>query len=272
MTDARPRILVNVDDSKEGDTVLGVAGLLARRLDADVALFTTGRRDRKRELLFELGERLLDMPAPGRVTKIAKEGLLERALPEACREWGADVAVVGRLGSLDWLTHGLVLTHVVRKVPCSLVHVKAGRKRMERLLVCTSGPASEETVRGALTLAAATGAVLTVLHVLSVLRLETSRFEEERDMVEELIRLEAEVRSHLDAVRAWAHAKNVPLEVKLRTGLIEEEILEETKRGPYDLLVVGAHTPGPEAHLTRDIADWLVHHANMTTLIVKPRG
>jgi nucleotide-binding universal stress UspA family protein len=267
----RPRLLVTVDDSKESDATVAFAGMLARQLDAEVALFATGKRDRKRERAFATAERILGLPAARRAATIAKEGPLERALPEACREWEADVAVVGRLGSLDWLTHGLVLTHIVRKVPCSLLHVKGGPRKLERILACTSEPLGEDTVRTALRLGAASRAKVTLIHVLSQMRLETSRFEEERDMVEELIKLEVEVRAHLDRAREWAAEAHVDVEVKIRTGLVEEELLDEVKRGAYDLVIAGAHKPAAQSHLLRDIADWLVHHVQVATLVVKKR-
>lgn len=168
-------------------------------------------------------------------------------------------------------------TKVVRSMPTSTLIVK-GRDQVKRILLCLDVPYSKSTVRMAKVVALATGATVEVLFVSSLPTPFTSYSAElppdqNHSSVANLltefntreVAVLAEVRDELTA----AGVQQVT--VRLREGIVEEEILRESVEGNFDLIVLkeGFLKTPFGLFLGRLSSSVAAHSAQASVLIVK---
>lgn len=264
------RILLYVDDSKHWHPVGRAIGAFARRTGSHVTVLTTlWIKSHRQEALSE-AERILDLP-PAQVELKARVGLVENVVPDEVKKHPVDLVIVGRLGSLDWLTNGLIGHLIVRRTPASTLLVRGRLETARRVLVCTEGPrhGSADLVAGA-RLAEAFGAELTVLHVVSQFPLTYEGTEALEEVTTHFLDTDIPEAKHLRDLAARFEELRVPARVKVRAGLVVDEILAELQEGGHELLVIGAHDPrGPEGYLYQDIAALLIRATPVSCLVVR---
>lgn len=167
--------------------------------------------------------------------------------PEAeiqCRSAGARLLVVGSrpLTSRDPTWHlGDEATRIVRHMATSTLVVR-GREQVRKILFSTDLPASPSTVKMAQDMALATGAPVELLYTVP---LPTMYIDEKPpgtpDPADEARRLGVtpEQLAQLESVAGSLAAAGVAgVTLKLRQGIVEEEIIKESLEGDFDLLVV----------------------------------
>jgi len=90
---------------------------------------------------------------------------------------------------------------------------------------------------------------------------------------EELLQRETREAVHLRKGLQILRELGVAGEVKIRRGLVVNEILAEAEGGDYDLLVIGAHAaPGLYRFLLDDLATQIVLGSERPVLVVRPQG
>lgn len=137
---------------------------------------------------------------------------------------------------------GDAATRLVRHMTTSTLVVR-GRDRVQRILLSTDLPVHAGTLNLAADVALASGAALTVLYTepLATMHPPQAAGAGPLDIAQEAERLGvsaqalAELQGAVDALRARGIA-NVAL--RLRTGIVEEEILRESVAGDFDLIVL----------------------------------
>lgn len=132
-------------------------------------------------------------------------------------------------------------TRIVRHMTTSTLVVR-GREQVRKILFSTDLPASPATVKMAQDVALATGAPIELLYTVP---LPTMYIDEKPpgtpDLAEEAQRLGVtpEQLAQLQAVcSGLAEAGVAGVKLKLRQGIVEEEIIKESLEGDFDLLVV----------------------------------
>lgn len=255
------RILLHVSDSRESAHAARLTGEIARLLGGGVTMLCVSPSFDRRLRAFQQAEEALG--AVRALERRVAAGLLERELPRLANAGRFDMAVLGRLGGLDAITGRLLIPPMIRHLETNTLLVRGKRASLSRVLACTSGAAERfPTVQAAVDLARAAKAQVNVLHVLSQMPLE----EEGTTEIEQL--LQAEHPAGETLARAREATAGVPGSVKLRVGLVVEEILQEIHDGSYDLVVIGAHG-AHDKWLTQDISEYLVNHVPTTLLVVR---
>lgn len=262
------KILLYVDDSTHWHDAAKLVGAFVRADHASVTIVTTAWLAMHRTRALDEARRILGIPD---AQTIERPGLVEYVVPEVAEEIGADLAVIGRLGSLDRLTTGLIGLLLVRRTPCSVLIVRPHLSRVRRVLVCTEGPLhGSENVASSIRLAKAFSAELTVLHVASQMGITESASESLTRELQDFLHSHREEAVHLREMRERLKAEGVRGGVKLRRGLVVDEILHEIHEGGYDLLVIGAHdVHGREGFLYEDLASLLVRASPVSTLVIR---
>jgi uncharacterized membrane protein YfcA/nucleotide-binding universal stress UspA family protein len=157
---------------------------------------------------------------------------------------GARLLVIGSrpLSALEPRYHlGDNATRVVRRMTSSTLVVR-GRERVRRILLCLDVPYDKATAAMAKEIALGTGAALEILYVASLPMLhsiETPPIWDGSiadDVLPEFYAGELAVLNRLKGELADAGAG--PVTVKLREGIVEEEILRESVEGDFDLIVL----------------------------------
>lgn len=267
------KILLYVDDSQYWHDAARLIGQFARMEHAHVTVVATAWLSMHRTRALREARRLLDLPE-AQVSSVERAGLVEYVVPDLARELDVDLVVIGRLGSLDKLTSGLVALVLLKRTQHSLLIVRPHLKTVHRVLVCTEGPRhGEENFDLAARAARAFEAELTVLHVVSQMGVtESGRASLDQDLRDFMGSGRPEAR-HLVALRERMKDENTPGAVKVRRGLVVDEVLAEAHEGGHDLLVIGAHDEGgSQGYLYEDFTSLIVRSSPVSTLVLKDKS
>ena len=132
---------------------------------------------------------------------------------------------------------GPTVTRVLEQATVPVMVVKKERPRLERVLICTAaGEPGKTDVRVGGRLARRLSASVTLLYV-------TRESEEPTPLG----------RAHLEHAASTLRALDVPVEVRVRAARTPARgILNESREGDYDLIVVGSHGPQSRSVFARD--------------------
>src|SRR5207247_5628414 len=114
------------------------------------------------------------------------------------------------------------------------------RKELKRFVVCTGGKEYiERAVQFTGKLAAAVGASVTLLHVMAeppAMYADLVRMEEN---VEQLLESKSELGTNLRRQKRELERLGVSADVRLRHGIVIDQVFEAAREGDYDLIVTG---------------------------------
>jgi nucleotide-binding universal stress UspA family protein len=153
--------------------------------------------------------------------------------------------------------------------------------QLKRFLVCTGGKEFiEAAVQLTGRLASAVGASVTLLHVMAeppAMYADLVRLEED---VDRLLRSKSELALNLSAQRADLEKLKVPAEVRIRHGIVTDQVFAEARDRSYDLIVTGSsQARGMLRHyIMGDLTRSILNHADCPVLVARagaaqgPRG
>ena len=227
------------------------------------------------EAAANIPKKLADDYAELKTSRVHRPGTLTDSLEEIVTAEPFDIVVYGSRGrrGLSRLLLGSVAAHLEHRLDCSLLVFRGAVRPVKKILVAT-GLYEEQTSAVDLggTVAARTGAFVTILHVMSQVPLIDDAAEKplEADAGEAIEEgtLEGElIRGRLARLEALGLAP----QAVLRHGLVVDEIRAEFEEGDYDLLVAGAHRIPEDLPfgglLTRDMADEILMNTQGAVLI-----
>lgn len=271
-TDRTLRLVLYVDDSVHWHTAARLVGRFVRFAGGHVTVTTSLLLSGSRQRAMEKAVQLLELP-PEQVSMHGQAGIVEYTLPEVARKTDADLVIVGRLGSADRLTSGLIAHLIAKRTPASVLIARGRPEQIRKVLVCTEGSRHGATdFERAAQVAAAFGAQLDVLHVVSQMGLtDAARAEIEEDL-RDFTHSDAPEAEHLRELERLLGERGLKGSVIVRSGLVVEEILDAIREGGHDLLVIGAHDIGsPGSHLYEDLASLILRSSPISTLVVRDR-
>jgi nucleotide-binding universal stress UspA family protein len=273
-TPPRPvRIVLYVDDSEHWHPAARLLGEFVRASGAGhVTVVSTLLLPGSRGRALEKARALLGLPED-QVASVGRAGILEYTLPDVARELRADVVVVGRLGSADRLTSGLIAHLVAKRTPASVLIARGRPQALRRILVCTEGARHGlKDFELASKIARAFGSRLDVLHVANLVGLTDKAREEIDEDLRDFVHSDAPEAEHLRELDARLRTHGLEGRIIVRGGLVVEEIVDAVREGSYDLLVIGAHDiGGPGAHLYEDFASLILRASPTSTLVVREK-
>ncbi len=168
---------------------------------------------------------------------------------------------------------GSPATRVLRESSVPVLVMGDGPVALRRILVCTSleMPHGASALEPAVRIASATSAQVEILHVLSQLpRLDGAPEGATPDFDRRDRAHEAADARHLDEVAHVFARHGVETGRRIRHGLVVDEIIEEARGLPADLVVLGAHDrPGLVPHLLTNITEQVVGELDRPVLIVR---
>jgi len=207
--------------------------------------------------------------------RIARGHAAEEILKEA-EAGDTDLIIVGARG-LRGLTRfllGSTSSRVAQYAPCPVLVAKKSSQAIRRILVCTAGgePGLRD-VRFAVAVAAASEAEMTVLHVMSQVALsEDSDLVDLEASAEELIARGTREGIHLKTALDLTENAGVRGALKVRHGLVLDEIVAEAREGSHDIVVVGAHfAHGVSRLLLDNVTSHVLEALDTAVLVVKSK-
>ncbi len=279
------RLLIANDGSRYSDEAAGFARLLMGSEGTHTTLLGVAEEGeselRLRTAIDELADDL-SLNCDCTVDVRIRRGFAPEQIMDEAAAGDYDLVVVGARGGgrLRRFVMGRTTRRLLRHVSVPLLIVSHGRPQLDRILVCTAGmnPGVVDTLVAA-RIAVAVGADLTVLHVMSQIALTDEAPTEYLDADAETI-LQSDVREgehlrHTLAIMAAQGLASHCCEVRVRHGLVLDEILSETREGGYDLVVIGAHStpentrhPGLRTMLQDNMAARILKNTRRPVLVV----
>ena len=157
-------------------------------------------------------------------------------------------------------------------IPALIVKDTEHAPALNRILICTGGKdVAIPVIRKGAELAKASGADVTLLHVITPIPSMYTGMDEIEETLEELLQTDTPTARHLRATAAILAESDIHAHMEVRQGDVTEEILQLSSAGHYDLILVGA--PPVDSRIKEwfmgDVTRNLVNHAGCAVLVVR---
>ena len=271
------RALLYANRDYKAREILGWVETLGRHLPLAVTIQTAVPAEPAETEAVRLLES--EIAARGTVRSVAvrkRSGSPEEIIAAETREGDYGIVLVapaGRHGFIR-LFYGSMVAHVVQRVSTSVLVVRGGRMvPPRRVLVCVSGARhSLTTVSVAAQMAGLFGAELDLLLVLSQVGIGIGGGKPwERD-AGSFMESDDPLARHMKIAAEMSERMGCPARIRIRQGLVSEEILREAEEGGGDLLVVGTHRAEDFDTVYEDLTNELVRSSPVSTLVVGLRA
>ncbi|MBO0694692.1 MAG: universal stress protein, partial [Verrucomicrobia bacterium] len=164
-------------------------------------------------------------------------------------------------------------TYEVNKAIQPPVLVAIGeRKQLKRFLVCTGGKEFiEQAVQFTGVIAAALDASVTLLHVMAEPPAIYVNLVQLEENVDHLLESKSELGTNLRREKRELERLRVPAEVRLRHGIVIDQVFEEVRAGDYDLIVTGtSQARGLLGHyIMGDLTRSILNHSDCPVLVAR---
>lgn len=270
------KILICSDGSDPAETVIQLGGSLAEPLKAQVALLgiaeTAGDEQSLREALEKQAGSLHGRGMP--LDIIVQSGEPVHQILDETSKSKYDLVVIGTrwTGPVGDYWRSKKTYEVIKSVQPPVLVAIGESKQLKRFLVCTGGKEFiEQAVQFTGKLAAAVRASITLLHVMAeppALYADLVRLEED---VGQLLDSKSELGTNLRRQKRELERLGVPAEVRLRHGIVIEQVFEEAREGDYDLIVTGtSQARGLLRHyIMGDLTRSILNQANVPVLVAR---
>jgi nucleotide-binding universal stress UspA family protein len=273
------RILICSDGMPASGPATRVGGLLANACRADTVLLGIAEKpEDERPLREALEKEAQSLQASGitpTVTVLAGDPIRQILNETSTNSY--DLVIIGaqrkRNSGLYWRSEK---TYEVIKAIAPPVLVAIGQcEQLNRFLVCTGGREFiEDAVQLTGKFAAALGATVTLLHVMAEppgMYADLMQLEEDLDR---LLESRSELGLNLRKQKESLERLGVTVEVRIRHGIVVDEVFDEARKGEHNLIVTGSSQGrGMVQHyimgnLTRSI----LNRANCPVLVARSKG
>lgn len=170
------------------------------------------------------------------------QGPAEDVIPARVKERDA-LVMLGPLGRppLKRLLSGRSFRYILAQVAAPILYVPQARLPLKRALVCLGGLGYEVTAENiALQIARAAQAEVTLMTVVPPIDFDYPEAKRVRENWENLLETDTLPGRNLRRGLEIARAAGLEASVKVRNGIVTEEIQAEVKDGNYDLLCMGS--------------------------------
>lgn len=263
--------------SKQRKSTLRFAQEVAQALAAKVTLlgvvYGRGKSEELEESLSAAAEELRELGLE--IAIRVERGNPEDIVIDEMRAKTYDLVALGALGKKR--SHHRFLSSVAMRIiehaESSVLVVKGDRPSLARVLICASGAeVGHLPVWAGAALACGAHAKATVLHVVDALPSMYTGLEQMEETLAELLQSDSEKSRELKWAAQVVKAECDISELKLRRGIVADEILREGKNGDYDLIVLGSSRSagGIVRALMGDLTREMVTRAERPVLVVRP--
>ncbi len=264
------KLLIYIDGSEASQNAVEYITPIAREPDVAVTLLTAQSDPLRAGDLFSRTAGAYGLTT---VRHVNRPGPADAALIAECTENPYDLAVFGPLRE-RWSRWMRLRPQpsLSAQLPISSLLVRGKSQRITRVLLCAGGDKSIITdAKLTARLARRAGASATVLHVLSQMPLLFGVRTPQERATEAFAATGSPEIVNMNAALDVLRAGGVDGAIKVRIGLVIDEIVAELQEGGYDLLVIGAHRSQGlvERLLLEDVTADILGHSPVPVLVVK---
>jgi nucleotide-binding universal stress UspA family protein len=270
------KILICSDGTSSAEAAIRLGGSLAGPLKAQTALLgiaETSEDERPlREALQKQAESLRGRGVSPDI--IVQSGEPVRQIVDQTSKTSYDLVVIGArwTGATGRYWRSEKSYEVIKSIQPPVLVAIGECEQLKRFLVCTGGKEFiEQAVQFTGKLAAAVNASVTLLHVMAeppAMYADLVRLEEN---VDQLLQSKSELGTNLRRQKRELERLAVPADVRLRHGIVIDQVFEEVSAGDYDLIVTGtSRARGLLGHyIMGDLTRSILNRANCPVLVAR---
>jgi nucleotide-binding universal stress UspA family protein len=270
------KILICSDGTSSSETAIHLGGLLAEPLKAETTLLGIAETPQDelplRNMLQKQAQLLHDQGISPNV--IVQSGEPVGQIIDQTSKTSYDLVVVGArwTGATGHYWRSARTYEVIKTIQPPVLVAIGERQQLKRFLVCTGGKEFiEQAVHFTGKLAAAAKASVTLLHVMAeppAMYADLVRLEEN---VDQLLESKSELGTNLRRQKRELERLGVSAEVRLRHGIVIDQVFEEAREGDYDLIVTGtSQARGLLRHyIMGDLTRSILNRANVPVLVAR---
>jgi nucleotide-binding universal stress UspA family protein len=279
------KILICSDGMPAADSATKLGAMLAAPLQAETTLLGIAEKSTDETTLRSALEKQAQWLREKNVSPqiVIGAGDPVRQIVDETTKSKYDLVIIGarKTGSTGPHWRSEKMYEVIKSISPPVLVAMGEWAQLKRFLVCTGG---KEFIEAALQLtgqlAKAVGASVTLLHVMAeppAIYSDLVRLEED---VERLLESNSELGLNLREQKADLEKLGVSAEVRVRHGIVVEQVFVEARERNYELIVTGSsQARGMLRHyIMGDLTRSILNHANCPVLVaragasVSPRG
>jgi len=270
------KILICSDGTPSAQTAIELGGLLAGRLTAETTLLGIAEKSEDEQPLRDALQRQAQLLRQRGVSPdiVVQFGEPVLQILQQTSNTKYDLAVIGArwMGAVGDYWRSKRTYEVIKAIQPPVLVAIGERKELKRFLLCTGGKEFiEQAVQFTGRLAAAVGASVTLLHVMAeppAMYADLVRMEEN---VDQLLQSKSELGTNLRRQKRDLDRLSVSAQVRLRHGIVIDQIFEEVREGNYDLIVTGtSKARGLLRHyIMGDLTRSILNRANVPVLVAR---
>jgi nucleotide-binding universal stress UspA family protein len=270
------KILISSDGKPAADDATRIGGALARAARAEITLLGIAEQPEHEQPLREALEAQAQLLRAENVTPqiVVRSGDPIEGILKETESIQYDFVVIGsrrtRTSGLYWRTERTY--EVIKAVPVPILVAIGECKRFQRFLVCTGGKEYiDDAVQLTGKVAAAVGGGVTLLHVMAeppAIYADLVRLEEDLDR---LLESGSELGLNLVRQKKELEKLGVNVTVRVRHGIVIEQVFAEAREGDHDLIVTGSsQARGTLRHyIMGDLTRMIVNRADCPVLVAR---
>jgi len=270
------KILICSDGTSSAETTIRLGGSLAAPLKAQTTLLGIAEASQDEAPLREaLQKQAQSLRARGASPDLTfQSGEPVRQIVDHTSKSSYDLVVIGArwIGPTGHYWRSVKTYEVVKAIQPPVLVAIGECEKLKRFLVCTGGKEFiEPAVRFTGEIAAALGASVTLLHVMAEPPAIYVNLVQLEENVNQLLESKSELGTNLRREKKELERLAVPAEVRLRHGIVIDQVFEEVRAGDYDLIVTGtSQARGLLGHyIMGDLTRSILNRADCPVLVAR---
>ena len=270
------KILICSDGMPASENAIELAALLAGPLKAELTLLGIVEKSTDEGPLREaLEKQALSLRTQNAQPEIVvRAGEPVRQILDQTSDASYDLVLVGArwTGATGHYWRSERTYEVIKAIQPPVLVAIGERKQLKRFLVCTGGKEFiEQAVQLSGQIAATLGASVTLLHVMAEPPAIYVNLVQLEDNVDLLLESKSELGINLLRGKKELERLGVPADVRLRHGIVIDQVFEELRAGDYDLIVTGtSQARGLLGHyIMGDLTRSILNLANCPVLVAR---
>jgi nucleotide-binding universal stress UspA family protein len=270
------KILVCSDGMPASENAIDLVGLLVGPLKAEITLLGIAEKSSDerplRETLEKQAQSLRRQNAQPDI--VVRAGEPVRQILDQTSKASYDLVLVGArwTGANGHYWRSERTYEVIKAIRPPVMVAIGERKQLKRFLVCTGGKEFiEQAVQFTGEIAAALGASVTLLHVMAEPPAIYVNLVQLEENVDRLLESKSELGTNLRRQKRELERLGIPAEVRLRHGIVIDQVFEEVRAGDYDLIVTGtSQARGLLGHyIMGDLTRTILNQASCPVLVAR---
>ena len=270
------KFLICSDGTQSAETAIHLGGLLAAPLKAETTLLGIAETSQDEQALRDALHKQAQLLRSRGVSPaiVVQSGEPVRQILDQTSKTSYELVAVGArwTGAVGEYWRSKRTYEVIKAIQPPVLVAIGECKQLKRFVVCTGGKEFiEHAVQFTGRLAAAVGASVTLLHVMAeppAMYADLVLLEED---VAQLLESKSELGTNLRRQKRELDRLGVSAEVRLRHGIVIDQVFEEVRAGDYDLIVTGtSQARGLLRHyIMGDLTRSILNRANVPVLVAR---